>query len=136
MQYAEKEILSLVGAPFVDGGRGPESFDCWGLVREVYRRCGIDLPEYAGIGCYDVMNVTAEMERNRPFWEECQPPDLPVPSVIALRVSAPMVNHVGIYIGDGKFLHTREKAGAVIEKIDSPIWRHRIEGFYRPCAQT
>ena len=135
MHCAEEKVLSLVGIPFADGGRGPESFDCWGLVREVYRRYGINLPDY-NIGCYDILNVTAEMERNRHYWREHKPPEIPVPSVVAFRVSAPMINHVGIYIGDGKFLHTREKAGAVIESLNSPVWRHRIEGFYTPCEQT
>ena len=135
MQHENQKFLALVGSPFADGGRGPDSFDCWGLVREVYRRYGIILPDY-DIGCYDILNVTAEMERNRPYWHEHKPPNIPVPSVVAFRVSAPMVNHVGIYIGDGKFLHTREKAGAVIESLNSPVWRHRIEGFFTPCEQT
>ena len=128
----DERILSLVGVPFEDGGRGPDSFDCWGLVREVYHRYGIELPDY-DIGCYDILNVMAEMEHNRPLWIEHKPPDLPIPCVAAFRVSATMINHVGIYIGDGRFLHTREKAGAVIESLESPVWRHRIWGFYSPC---
>ena len=129
------KISSLIGAEFIDGGRGPEGYDCWGLVREIYHRTGIDLPDYK-IGCYDIENVTAEMERNRPFWKKEDSKNLPVPCIVAFKVSAPMVNHVGIYIGDGKFIHTREKAGAVIERLDAPAWRHRIEGFYSPCLQT
>lgn len=136
MQCVIDDISSLVGTPFKDGGRGPDSFDCWGLVREVYKRCGIDLPEYAEIACYDALRVTAEMASESKRWNKHQPPDLPIPCVATFRVSSPMVNHVGVYIGNGKFLHTREKAGAVIESLDSPIWRHRIEGFYTPCKQT
>ena len=123
------KISSLIGVPFVDGGRGPEGYDCWGLVREIYHRYGIELPDY-DIGCYDVENIISEVERNRPQWLRQEPPDLPVPCIVAFKVSAPMVNHVGIYLGDGKFIHTREKAGAVIERLDAPAWRHRIEGFY------
>ena len=131
----DKRILPLIGAPFVDGGRGPDKFDCWGLVREIYHRYGIELPDYK-IGCYEILSVMNEMERNRPMWKRCEWPDLPVPCVVAFKVSAPMVNHVGVYIGDGKFIHTREKAGAVIERLDAPAWKHRLEGFYSPCIQT
>lgn len=37
----------LIGIPFINGGRDRnKGFDCYGLVMEVYRRCGIALPEY------------------------------------------------------------------------------------------
>lgn len=133
--FQDKKILSLVGTPFIDGGRGAEGYDCWGLVREIYHRYGIELPDYK-IACYDIINVTTEIDRNRPLWKKEDSQKLPVPCIVAFKVSAPMVNHVGVYIGDGKFIHTREKAGAVIERLDAPAWRHRIEGYYSPCLQT
>lgn len=40
------ELNDLLGLPFADGGRGPDSYDCWGIVREVYRRYGVTLPDY------------------------------------------------------------------------------------------
>ena len=36
----------LIGRPFVDGGRGPENFDCWGLATDVFRRHGKILPDF------------------------------------------------------------------------------------------
>ena len=127
--FIDDRIKSLIGAEFVDGGRGPDGYDCFGLVREVYKRYGIILPDYQ-IACYDVFNVTKEIENNRPNWVKCSLENAPVPCIAAFRVSAPMVNHVGIYLGDNKFIHTREKAGAVIESLDAPAWRHRLEGLY------
>ena len=125
----DERIKNLIGMKFEDGGRGPDSYDCWGLVREIYKRYGIELPDY-NISCYDNFNVTKEMENNRPFWQKISVDNAPVPCIVAFRVSSPMVNHVGIYLGENKFIHTREKAGAVIEDITSPAWKHRIEGFY------
>ena len=126
------KILDLVGVPFKDGGRDLSGLDCWGLVREIYSRFGYDFPVYE-ISCYDNVNVTQEMENNREFWQKHEYPNVPIPCVVAFKVSSPMVNHVGVYIGDGQFIHTRELTGAVIERLDSPMWRHRTEGFYSPC---
>ena len=42
----------LIGKPFKLGGRGPDAFDCWGLVREVMQRMrpGLALPDWASDG--------------------------------------------------------------------------------------
>ena len=122
-------VTDLIGKPFQDGGRGPDSYDCLGLVREVYRRFGVEFPDYTGC-CYDFAKFYQGYLEERPRWIQHAPPDIPVPAVVAIRFNAPMVNHIGVYIGDGKFLHTREKTGVVIEHIRSPAWRKRIEGFY------
>ena len=42
MHWAE----DLIGCPWVAGGRGPDAFDCWGLVRWCWgRHFGIEVPE-------------------------------------------------------------------------------------------
>ena len=130
----EDKFLDLVGVPFCDGGRDLSGLDCWGLTREIYSRFGYDFPLYE-ISCYDIVNVNQEMERNRAFWKRHFPPNIPVPSVVTFKISSPVINHVGVFIGEGRFIHTRELTGTVIEKLDSPVWRHRIEGFYTPCKQ-
>ena len=122
-------VADLIGAPFRDGGRGPDAYDCWGLVREVYKRYGVELPDYQGC-CYDFVRFYEGFLEERPRWVRHEPPDIPIPAVAAIRFNAPVVNHVGVYVCEGKFLHTREKTGVVLEDIRSPAWRHRLEGFY------
>ncbi|MDR1471367.1 MAG: C40 family peptidase [Synergistaceae bacterium] len=126
-------VADLVGVPFADMGRGPGGIDCWGLVLEVFRREGVILPDYI-IHCHDSEGFQGLVDGERPRWRRHEPPDIPIPAVVAIRFNSPLVNHVGAYVEDGKFLHVREKTGAVIERIDSPCWRHRIEGFYTPCV--
>lgn len=44
MTSFEHIVAELLGLPYALGGRGPEAFDCYGLVREFHRRRGLELP--------------------------------------------------------------------------------------------
>lgn len=120
----------MINGRFKDGGRGPVEFDCWGLVREIYKRYGIDLPDYT-ISCEDASRIGAEIEKNRPLWVRCEG-EIPVPALVVIRYGSEWCNHTGVYIGNGRFIHIREKAGVNIDRIDSIAWKNKIEGFYVP----
>lgn len=121
----------LIGKLFEDGGRGPDGFDCWGLSIEVFRRYGIALPDYK-ICCEDASRIDGQIKDAQPRWTKFDGP-LPVPCLVVMRFNSPVFcNHTGVYIGEGKFIHTRERIGVNIDSIESPAWKHRIEGFYIP----
>lgn len=42
-----------------------------------------------------------------------------------------LVQHVGVYIGDGRVLHTLRKRQSHLVKVDDPYWKRKIVGFYR-----
>lgn len=46
MSALVKAARSLLGSPFRHRGRGPKYFDCAGAVKEAYKRCGVDLPDF------------------------------------------------------------------------------------------
>ena len=123
----------LIGIPFINGGRDRnKGFDCYGLVMKVYRRCGIALPEYtADWDDEEKINSIVQREAGTTAWHRVKAP-LPVPCLVALRMGTPpgIVNHTGVYIGHGKFIHTRAKIGVCVSRIDSPAWRGVIDGFY------
>ncbi|GMB00240.1 NlpC/P60 family protein [Pelosinus sp. IPA-1] len=124
-------IDKLIGKPFVNGGRGPDSYDCWGLVCEVFKMYGIELPDYK-ISCEDVSLIDGEINEQRNRWCRCEG-EPPVPALVVMRFNqAVFCNHTGVYIGDGRFIHTAEKMGVHIDHIDSPAWRRKIEGLYVP----
>ena len=55
-------LADIVGKPYKIGGRGPNAFDCWGLVRYVYKELlNIELPVYAGFTFKS--NYTAKINR-------------------------------------------------------------------------
>ena len=122
----------LIGVPFLDGGRDPKiGLDCWGLALEVFRRHGITLPDFA-IPALAFDLVGAEIERQKPVWRRLIQPESP--SVIVMRFnSVTCCNHCGVYIGFGQFIHTRERVGVCIDRIMSPSWARRIDGYYLPA---
>lgn len=122
----------LLGIPFVDRGRGPDGLDCWGLVLEIFRRCGIKLPDYQ-ICCTDMFGINSKVDEERGGWVACDPAALPVPALVVMRFNSPQfINHVGTYIGSGRFIHTAEKMGVNVDRVDHIYWRRHIEGFYMP----
>jgi len=77
----------FIGVPYVWGGSGPGGFDCSGLVRYVYERFGIDLPHSS----YADFDLGERVGR----WA-LKPGDL---------VFFDGVGHVGLYVGNGRFIH-------------------------------
>ena len=130
MRNMEIKLDDLIGLPFVDGGRDPAvGLDCWGLSAEVFRRYGLALPDYK-ISCEDASRINSEINEQRPFWRRCEG-ESPVPAIIVIRFAV-FCDHTGVYIGKGRFIHTRKGVGVNIDRVDSPAWAKRIDGFYVP----
>jgi cell wall-associated NlpC family hydrolase len=128
------EYTEFIGIPFVDGGRDKNGTDCFGLVRMIYHaKYGIMLPEF-NISCMDFSRIGNEIENNREYWKEVEPESI-VPSLIVFRFMSDYCNHVGVYVGDGKFIHTRQKVGSNVDRVDSIHWKSRIEGYYTPLVK-
>lgn len=120
------QTSDLVGKPFKSGAKGLEAYYCWSLVIEVFRRFGIDLPDYQ-VGC---ATVDSAMPIVKQQWVQCAG-EIPVPALIVFTTNG-VCDHVGVYIGFGKFIHAHETAGVVIARTDHIFWRNRIEGYYKP----
>ncbi|AXB82342.1 C40 family peptidase [Megasphaera hexanoica] len=117
----------LVGIPFVDGGRNPKTgFDCWGLARYIYHMRGIDLPEYP-IDPRDHQAVHANIVTASADWDSVGHPE--EGDLVLLQLYEGVANHVGIYIGNGDFIHAYGTS-VVIDRLRR--WRSRVVGFYRP----
>lgn len=125
-------IADLVGRPFFDGGRGPGTYDCWGLCVEAFKRFGYELPEYP-IGAFEAEKIHETIMEDRQKWVEL---NIPVkPCLVLMRMgrdATGLVNHCGIYLGSGLIMHTRDKTGSVIERIDRPAIKAIIRGFVKP----
>jgi len=122
----------LLGTKFTDGGRSKETgFDCWGLVIEIYRRHGIVLPEYT-MAAYDDVSIAGVFTSEIETGAFVRVPDgLPAPAIVLMRLMCGQwANHVGVHVGNGRFIHICKGAGVAIERLDSLKWKSRIEGIY------
>lgn len=132
MHKPDFEYIDLIGVPFQYGGRGPNTYDCWGLVMELYRRRGIKLPDYQSNS--DTGVIAAKMAVGIQLFQPCE---YRPGAILAIRIPVgghSPVAHVGVLLDHGRFIHTWEKtAGVTIERIE-PTWKHRIAGAYRYAA--
>lgn len=111
----EELIGQELGKPYQWGAEGPDSYDCSGLVYSLYGKLGISLPRVsgsqAGVGTY----VPKE--------------ELEYGDLVFFARDGKNVNHVGIYVGDGKFAHAPQTGDVV--KITT-----LMSGYYAKCYYT
>lgn len=129
------DYSDLIGKPFANHGRGPESYDCYGVAIEAFRRCGIELPEF-WISCRDESTIekTILAEKKSGRWIRLTKPQVPCLIVFKFNSKEDRMNHVGIYVGFGEFLHTSEGSGVHVGRINHPYYRNVIEGYYIPAG--
>lgn len=122
-------IEDLIGKQFQDGGRGPDCFDCWGLVKFVYlRELGITLPDYT-ICAFDSAKVDEAIKRDRGGWCDLPSPDEGSVMMFSTEPTAQdWITHVGLSLGGGQFLHVIRGHNVSIAKLRNPYWGLRYKG--------
>ncbi|WBW50390.1 C40 family peptidase [Peptoniphilus equinus] len=100
-KVAIDSALSKLGSPYVWGSTGAEGYDCSGLVYAVYvNELGVKLPRTSS----DMSQTGTQVSR-----ENLQPGDL-----VFFNTGGSGVSHVGIYEGNGNFIHASSGSGKVI----------------------
>ena len=105
-----------LGCPYVYGAKGPNSFDCSGLVNWVYKQIGIEVPgSTAGYKTY--MNSTNEID-----WSDAQPGDI---LIIFGDERGKKDGHAGIYVGNDEYIHAPRTGDVVkISSGASKMFKH------------
>jgi cell wall-associated NlpC family hydrolase len=114
------QALSLTGIQYKYGGKTPDTgFDCSGFVRYVFSQATkITLPPTAR--AISQMGTTVKKE-------ELQPGDL-----VFFNTLKSAFSHVGIYMGNNKFIHSPSSGGKVrVESMDNSYWQKRFNGAQR-----
>lgn len=114
--------LGQCGKPYVWGAKGPDAFDCSGLVQAAWAHAGVSIPA----GTY----AEAKSGDAVVGMDELQPGDLLF--IPGSDGTAANPGHVGMYIGQGLIVNAYdEKTGIVVDSIDH--WRGQVVAIRRPA---
>lgn len=107
---------NFLGVPYVYGANGPRAFDCSGFTTYVYRHFGVNLPRTArtqfGAG-------TAVSRDNL------------APGDLVFFNTVGYLGHVGLYIGNGDFIHAASSGQVKISSLNEGYYRTRYAGARR-----
>lgn len=108
---------SYLGTPYLMGGTTRQAIDCSAFTQNVYAAHGIKLPRTADVQ----YNVGERVPRGQE-----QPGDM-----VFFETYLPGPSHVGIYLGDGKFIHASSSRGVTITPLNSYYFGPRYLGARR-----
>ena len=112
-----RSAMGYLGRSYQWAGDGPRGFDCSGLVWRVFAGLGLDLPR-SSFDQYEAgvpVPATALLPGDLVFFHTYN--------------SGP--SHVGIYVGDGRFVHSASDRGVILSSLDEPYYRSRYIGARR-----
>ncbi len=112
--------LSLIGVDYRFGGNTPDQgLDCSGLIRYVFQQAtGLSLPRSAREQARVGQSVSKD---------NLQPGDL-----VFFNTRRFQFSHVGLYIGDNRFIHAPSSGGAVqVVNLDNAYWQKAFNGARR-----
>ena len=126
------DVSDLVGKPFtakLEEAFGPHAYNCYGLVWEVFKRFGIDIPKTN-------VSVTAckeeiEREFNRhasKYWRKIKKAEAPCVVLIKSTISR-FANHTGVYIGNNRMLHITVNRNVCVDRLRD--WDRMTLGYYK-----
>jgi cell wall-associated NlpC family hydrolase len=120
-QAITRSAMSYRGMPYRWGGSQVETgIDCSGFTRYLYHKLGISLPHSA----------RSQYEMGKPV----QKADLIAGDLVFFNTDGP-ITHVGMYIGDGKFIHASNvRRGIKVDRLASRYYQTRYAGARRYTA--
>jgi peptidoglycan hydrolase-like protein with peptidoglycan-binding domain len=109
-----KHATQLIGTPYKWGGTSPSGFDCSGFLQYVYSKKGFSIPRTVS----DIWNFAVAVAKPS------------IGDVVFFQTYKKGPSHAGIYLGDGKFIHSGSK-GVTISKMSTSYWQQRYLGSKR-----
>ncbi|KPL49089.1 hypothetical protein XAXN_09470 [Xanthomonas axonopodis] len=116
VQVILQRAMALLGTPYVWGGESTEGFDCSGLVGYVFKTAlGIDLPR-----------VSRDIARDESAELIKDPSALKAGDLVFFGKRG-RIDHVGLVVGDGKFLHAPSRGKDVrVDSLASGYWSEKF----------
>jgi murein DD-endopeptidase len=118
-EHAAALAAKMVGKPYKYGGASPSGFDCSGLVQYSFRQAGIALPH----------NTVQQRSATRLV----KVAELRRGDLLFFNQEGKKYGHVGIYLGDGKFVHAPSSGKSVrSDALSNPYWKKHLSEVRRP----
>ncbi|WP_157380527.1 C40 family peptidase [Burkholderia ubonensis] len=120
LERLQSKALSLIGVRYRYGGSTPQAgFDCSGFVRYVFHHA---TKLYVG--------RTAESMATEGSW--VQRAELRAGDLVFFNTLGKTYSHVGIYLGNGRFVHSPSQGGRVrLDELNNAYWQARYSGARR-----
>ena len=104
---------TMIGKPYRYGGTSPKGFDCSGLVLYSYKQAGVALPH--------------STDKQRSAARRVKLAELRRGDLLFFNQEGKKYGHVGIYVGDGKFVHAPSSGKSVrSDRLDTPYWKKHL----------
>ena len=115
----EQIVQSYLGTPYKYGGRSREGLDCSGLVGLIYREVyGLDLPRSSGRMFKKGKSIPPQLAR--------------AGDLVFFRGGMfNQINHVGIYMGEKRFVHASSSNGVIYSELSEPFFSKRFVAIRR-----
>lgn len=106
---------SLIGTPYVWGGTTPSGFDCSGFVQYIFQAHGYTIPRTVN----EIWNFTQPIEKPS------------IGDLVFFQTYTNGPSHLGIYLGNGDFIHAGVNNGVTISNLSESYWQERYLGAKR-----
>ena len=121
------DMKKYLAVPYKRAGASKKGFDCSGFVKVIYDEIfGVDLPHQSS-----QQSLSSELV-------SISPDSLRTGDLVFFSNSgrSKAINHVGIYLSDGKFIHAARSRGVVVSELNNPYWGPKIVGAKRLAGRN
>lgn len=115
--FIEGQLKKYLGVAYQPGGSTPKGMDCSGYVKVIYEEVfGVELPH------------GSTSQHALPILQKVSSEDLKTGDLIFFSPTGKKkkINHVGLYLSDGRFVHASRKEGVTVSSLSDPYWNARL----------
>lgn len=105
--------VNMLGKPYKNGAKGPDSFDCSGLAYYAYKKSGVSLP----VSTDKLIGIGYEIPRSAVL-----PGDL-----VFFKIKKDL--HAGIMLNSREFVHASKSRGVAVDDVDASYWKKSLIGY-------